>query len=269
MNASHVERLPAEHGAALDLSWRGLYRAGGISAFLFVALIIVAIVLAFTMPQAPISGGAATLQYIAAHRLVYILEQVLWLVPSLFAMIVFLALPVALKHLNKSFAAIGALIGIASWALTLAWPTTGGGAPALVYLSDQYAAATTVAQRAVFAAAAEGFIAQNIVPAAMGILEPIGILIISLLMLKGVFSKGVAYLGIVTGVLGIFSESLRPILGIGYIVYGLLLPIWFLVIGWQLYWLGTGNPHARTEEKREARERHNGRHTIVTREASR
>jgi hypothetical protein len=239
MNAVHVERSSAEHEATSDRSWSGLYRAGGISALLFVVLIIVAIVFAFTMPPAPISGGAATLQYIAAHRLVYILEQVLWLAPSVFAMIVFLALPVALNHLNKSFAAIAALVGIASWALTLAWPATGGGAPALVYLSDQYVAATTAAQRATFAAAAEGFIAQKVVPAAMGILEPIGILIVSLLMLKGVFSKGVAYLGIVTGVLGILSESLRPVLGIGYIVYGLLLPIWFLVIGWKLYRLGS------------------------------
>ncbi len=269
MNVGHAGRSSAEHEAAIDLSWGGLYRAGGVSAFLFVALIIVAIVLEFTMPPAPVSGGEATLQYIAAHRLIYMLEQFLWLTPGVFAMIVFLALPVALKHLNKSFAAIAALVGIVSWALTLAWPATGGGAPALVYLSDQYASATTAVQRAAFAAAAEGFLAQNVVPTAMGILEPIGILIVSLLMLKGVFSKSAAYLGIVTGVLGIFSESLRPILGIGYIVYGVLLPVWFLVIGWQLYRLGTGNAHTGTGEKLEARGRHNGRHTGMTRGASR
>jgi hypothetical protein len=61
---------------------------------------------------------------------------------------------------------------------------------------------------------------------------------VSLVMLKGVFPKGVAYLGIVTGALGIVSEALRPILGPGYIVYGLLLPIWFLMVGWKLYRLG-------------------------------
>ena len=194
------------------------------------------------------AGGAAMLQYIASNRSLYILGQTLWLVPSVLLMVVFLALPIALKHLNKSYAAIGGLIGIASWALTLAWPTTGGGGHALVYLSDQFIAATSVAQRAAFAAAAEGFIAQNTIPTIIGILEPIGILMLSLLMLKGVFHKGVAYFGIVTGVLGIVSEALRPILGIGYAIYGVLLICWFLVIGWNLFRLGASSEPGRVEK---------------------
>jgi hypothetical protein len=118
-----------------------------------------------------------------------------------------------------------------------------------VYLSDQYVAATTAAQRAAFAAAAEGFIAQNAIPTITGILEPIGILIISLLMLKGVFHKSVAYFGIVTGTLGIMSEALRPILGVGYAVYGVLLILWFLVIGWNLYRLAASSSHSRVAKK--------------------
>jgi hypothetical protein len=212
-------------------------------------LYIVAVVLDFSMQPTPIADGAATLQYIASHRSLYILEQVLWLVPSVLAMVAFLALPMALKHLNKSYAAIGALVGIASWALTLAWPTTGGGGHALVYLSDHYVEATTAAQRAAFAAAAEGFIAQNAIPTITGVLEPIGILIISLLMLEGVFHRSVAYFGIVTGTLGIMSEALRPILGVGYAVYGVLLILWFLVIGWNLYRLAASSSHSRVAKK--------------------
>lgn len=67
----------------------------------------------------------------------------------------------ALKHLNKSYAAIGAALGISAWALSLVWPTTGEGAPALVYLSDRYAAATTVAERTALATAAEVLIATE------------------------------------------------------------------------------------------------------------
>jgi hypothetical protein len=160
------------------------------------------------------------------------------LAPSVLALVVFLALYRALKHLDKSYAAIGALLGIASEVLTLAYPTTGEGGPALVYLSDRYMAATSDAQRAAFATAAEGFIAQNDIPSAAGILTPIGILVLSLVMLKGVFHKGVAYLGIATGAIGIISESLRPLLGLGYIGYGLLLPTWFSAVGWKLYRLG-------------------------------
>jgi len=249
MNTLQVRRSPAETEAALDPSWRDLYRAGGISAALAGVLYIVAVVLDFSMPPVPTSGGAATLQYIASHRSLYIIEQALWLVPSVLLLVAFLALPMALKHLNKSYAAIGALIGIGSWALTLAWPTTGGGGHALVYLSDQYVAATTVAQRSAFAAAAEGFIAQNTIPTAMGILEPVGILILSLLMLKGVFRKGVAYFGIVTGALGIVGEALRPMLGVSYAVYGVLLILWFLVIGWNLYRLGSSSSLSRMPKK--------------------
>ncbi len=107
-------------------------------------------------------------------------------------------------------------------------------------------AATTAAQHTAFATAAEVFIAENNITGAVSILTPVGILILSLVMLKGVFPKGVAYLGIV-------SEALRPILGPGYFVYGLLLPIWFLAVGWKLYRLGSSSSHSRMAKKLEAR----------------
>ena len=219
----------------------------------FVVLVLVAIVLVVVAPPPLNSDGATTLQYVASHKVLYLIEQALWLAPSVFALVVFLALFQALKHLNKSYAALGALAGIVSWALTLALPTTGGGAPVLVDLSDHYMAATTAAQHTAFATAAEVFIAENNITSAVGILTPVGILILSLVMLKGVFPRGVAYLGIVTGALGIVSEALRPILGPGYFVYGLLLLLWFLAIGWQLYRLGSSSSHARMAKKLDAR----------------
>jgi Domain of unknown function (DUF4386) len=235
MNTLQVRRSPPETEAAPDPSWRGLYRAGGISAVLFVVPILLAIVLIVIAPPPLSADGATTLQYVASHKILYLTEQVLWLAPSVFALVVFLALFQALKHLNKSYAALGALAGIISWALGLAIPTTGGGAPVLVYLSDHYMTATTAAQHTAFATAAEVFIAENNITYAAGILAPVGILIFSLVMLRGVFPKGIAYLGIATGVLGLVSEALRPIIGPGYYVYGLLLPTWFLVVGWKLY----------------------------------
>ena len=54
------------------------------------------------------------LRYIAAHRWLYGIEQVLWLAPGVLAMIVSLALYVALKDLDKGHAAIAGLIGRAS-----------------------------------------------------------------------------------------------------------------------------------------------------------
>ncbi|HET9222802.1 MAG TPA: hypothetical protein VFO07_09880 [Roseiflexaceae bacterium] len=182
--------------------------------------------------------GAETLLYIASHRSLYILKQILWLSPSVLAMVVFLALYPALKHVNKSYAAIGAVLGISAWALSLAWPTTGEGAPTLVYLSDRYVAAATDAERTAFATAAEVLIATEAIPAAIGVLQTIGILVISLVMVRGGFPKSVAYLGVATGAIGIVSEALISILGIAYAIYGVLVMLWFLVIGWQLYRLG-------------------------------
>ena len=249
-----VARSSGEAEASPDPSWRGLYRAGSVSAALFVVLVIVPLVLIFTTSQPPISGGAATLQYIASHKFVYLTELVSFVGLSVPAMVVFLALYAALKHLNKSYAALGALLGIASEVAALTYNSSPQSLNSgLLYLSDQYMAATTAAQRIALATAAEGLIAVANAVAAAGILTAIGILIISLVMLKGVFHKGVAYLGIVTGVLGIISEPLRPILGLGYAVYGLLLPIWFIAVGWKLYRLGSSSSHARMAKKLEAR----------------
>lgn len=249
MKMVHVERLAGEAVAGSDLSWRRLYQAGSVSAILFVVLILVAIVLVVVAPPPLNADGATTLQYVASHKVLYILEQALWLAPSAFALVVFLALFQALKRLHKSYAALGALVGIVSWALTLALPITGGGAPVMVYLSDQYMAATTAAQHTAFATAAEVFIAENNITGAVGILGPVGILILSLVMLRGVFPRGVAYLGILTGALGVVSEALRPLIGPGYLVYGLLLPIWFLAVGWKLYRLGASSEPERAAKK--------------------
>src|SRR5579864_7186506 len=126
MQTLHVGGSSGEAEAAPDPSWSGLYRAGGVSAVLFVVLILVAIVLIVVAPPPLSADGATTLQYIASHKVLYTIEQVLWLAPSVFAAVVFLALFPALKHLNKSYAALGALAGFVSWILGLAIPTTGG-----------------------------------------------------------------------------------------------------------------------------------------------
>ncbi len=123
-------------------------------------------------------------------------------------------------------------------------------------------AATSVAQRASFAIAAESLIAQNNSVSVGGILFAVGVLFISLAMVKGVFQKGIAYLGIVTGVIGIVCEALagvvgivcealRPVLGPGYSLY-LILLIWFIAVGWTLYRLGASRSHARMAKQLEA-----------------
>lgn len=75
-------------------SWRSLNRVGGVSALLFVLFGVAALVL-YTASPPPVSGGAATLRFIAENKASYVAQQLLWLVPSLSALIVFTALLVA------------------------------------------------------------------------------------------------------------------------------------------------------------------------------
>ena len=220
-----------------DPSWALLYRIGGACAGAFVVMVVVGIVLAVAAPPAPLDGGAATLAHIAAHRSLYVLQQQLWLVPGVFAAVVYLSLFPALQRLDRSLAALGTAIGGGAWALTLTIPTTTTGAPALVYLSDQFAVADPGRQRAL-ATAAETLIAQNRTTSVVGPLTTVGLLLVSVVMLRGVFPRWVAWLGVVAGALGITAEALRMVLEGFYVVYGVLLPVWMAAVGWHLYRLG-------------------------------
>lgn len=184
------------------------------------------------------------LEYVDAHRTVYVLRQVLWLLPGLFMIVVFLALAVAHRHFNPSLALVAGTIGVSSWAVSFAWPTTGDGSLAMVLLSDRYAAATTMIDRASLVAGAEILDVLNDIPAAIGVLQTLGILLIALLMLRGTFRKSLAWLGVATGVVGIASELLRPILGGVYAVYGLLLFVWIAWVSVELWQLARNTSSA-------------------------
>ncbi len=215
METLSLGRSSGEAVTGPDPSWRDLYQAGGASALFYVVFgMIVAEGLFLTSPFDPNMSGVATLQYVASHQAWWIIEQVLSLGLSIVAIVVFMALFMALKHLNKSYAAIGAVIAIVSQVLILSyWPITMG----QLSLSDRYMAATTEAQRLAFATASESLVAQNSI-AAHGIetLCALGITVISLVMLKGVFHKSIAYLGIATFPLAVIGEVFQPILGIVY-----------------------------------------------------
>jgi hypothetical protein len=89
---------------------------------MFLVLLVGAIGLTVATPPPPVAGGAATLDYIGAHRLLYVVHQQLWLVPGVFAAVLYLALYPALEPLDPVLAALGCAIGGVAWALTLAMP---------------------------------------------------------------------------------------------------------------------------------------------------
>jgi hypothetical protein len=149
-------------------TWRTLYFVAGIGSIVFVLLLISALVVDFIAPP-PVHGGTETLEFIAANKVPYVLEQVLWILPNVLAVLVFVALFIAMSPVNKSLALIGALLGALSWAMFLAIPVTSRGSLTLVYLSDQYMAASAP-ERDRFAFAAEAIVAENNTPAIVAVL---------------------------------------------------------------------------------------------------
>ena len=222
--------------AGPDPSWHGLYRAGGITAILYVVLSLVVPTVQIFVAQYDFSmDGPTLIEFISTHQLWWMILPTLVLGTSILAIVAFVSLFVALKHLDKSYAALGAIVTVTSQLLFLAYyPVLLG----LTYLSEQYAAAPE-AQRAVFVTAAEALIAQNnAFNPLYESLFAVGILLFSIAMLKGLFAKWVAYLGMVTCVAAFVGLALWPVIGIGYFWWWLFFIVWFLAVGWKLYGLG-------------------------------
>ena len=132
MNATTVgtvrtARAPVAAGA--DPAWRPLYRTGGAAALLATLTYIIATVLDFTVPAAPSRrrGSHARVHRRAPGGLHPGAGP--WLAPGGLLVVTVLALAVALKGVSPTAAAAGGLLGVASWALTLVYPASGGGAP--------------------------------------------------------------------------------------------------------------------------------------------
>ncbi|WP_404386505.1 hypothetical protein LL946_08005 [Knoellia locipacati] len=218
-----------------DPTWRRLYRVGGWAALVYVLLVLVPVTLVFVAPLPP-TRGAALLDYIADHRAVYLTELVCFVGLAVPAMVVFGALSTALKGVDRSIAAIGGLFGVTSEVIALALGSSpqslhGG----LVVLATAYQDAEADAERAGLVSAAEALIATTNAVSWAGILTAAAILLLSLLMRREPsFGPMIGPLGIVTGAVGIVAEALRPMIGPGYLLYGLLLPAWFALVGWKL-----------------------------------
>lgn len=218
------------------LPWRGIFLTGGVAALAFVVLIVTALLLDSLNPP-PVEGGEATLRFISDHTASYAAEQILWTLPNILPVLVFVALYLALPR-ARNLALVGTLIGASSWALFLAVPVTSRGSLVLVYLADHYADASQN-DRGVYATAAEAIVAENNTPAVLGVLSTIGILLISVAMLRGPFPRLAAWAGIAAGVTGIAGEALRQTAPAFYLVYGLLLWAWLLLVGFTLIRLGS------------------------------
>lgn len=227
---------------AVDPDGKWLYRVGGISAIVFGIAYIVIIALYVPMGARP-SGAEAWLAYIAANTTTW------WAILGLSVLTDFLLVPVALalylalKGINKNAMLVAtAFVGLfVVLDLTLTWTNYAAG----IALSSNYATATNDAQRAVFVAAAiypSSVVAANLLFVYNSLTLAVGTLVTGLVMLKGIFSKATAYVGVATGILGIvavassfFSSSFSTVT---IILTSVLTTAWFLFVGYRLYRFG-------------------------------
>jgi hypothetical protein len=144
-----------------------------------------------------------------------------------------LSLYLALKGVNRNAMLVAtAFVGLF---VVLDLAVTWSHYAALLTLSRHYAAATSDVQRATYVAAAtypSAVLASRLLLVYAIVVLSFAVLMIGLVMLKGIFSKTTAYLGIATGILGIASLAGS---GITIIINAVLATVWILFAGYSLY----------------------------------
>jgi hypothetical protein len=227
----------------VDTSWKGLYKWGGVSAMLagVILFIVMAAALGLGLPAS--ATGESILNWFSGQAALAYTFYGLSIVVDVLLVPVVLALYLTLRGVNKNASLSAA--GFLGLALALDLGVTLITWIALITLSQNYAAATSDVQRAAFVATADFAVGITSVSATVygSIIYAIGPLIMSLVMLKGVFSKATAYVGIVASIAALaygatvfvpYSSSLGILLAIAFVLFG----VWLLLAGSRLYRLG-------------------------------
>jgi hypothetical protein len=218
-----------------DPRWHWVYKIGGIAALIMALIIPLQLVVFIVAPPPSTVLGWFTL--FQKSKLLGLLSfEFMFVVYGVLSVPMALALYLALRRTNESFTAIYLalnLVGVV--ALFAARPAFD-----MLYLSNQYAAATTDAQRSMFLAAGEAMLAvfhgtAFLVSYVLGSLTG---LIISLVMLQSsIFTKLTAYVRIISSVLdfGIFVPTVGLFISAFSVV---LLMIWNILVARRLLQLG-------------------------------
>jgi hypothetical protein len=249
MNISSVHDIPeTKHHhvnavAIADPRWKELYLAGGVCGVLMSVLTILAIVIYFIYPYQPgLSAPLEIFTTIQNDALAGLLSLDFFMVViTVITIPFFLALYVALKQVNESYALIAVVFGMISCLLALVIRPIAE----MFYLSGQYAAAATDAARGQYLAAGEALSAVFNGTAWILYFITFGInaLISSLLMLRTTtFSRTTAYLGIFMniGMLSIFAivPGFAPIATLINLVTTLVGTIWNVLVARTFFQLG-------------------------------
>lgn len=220
---------------------RTIYRIGAWAAIAVVVLVAVNAVVLFLYPIPDTVLGH--FRQIYENKLVGLVNlDLVMLISEGLAVVVYLALYTALRQGSRWLASIGIGLGMSGVFLYFAVNPTFS----FLYLSDQYATASTAAERAALIAAGDAVWAsyQGTAFATFYLLTAVAALVFAAAMLRtGVFSPLTAYVGLVSGAAALIPPL--PAFGqVGVIAsFVALVPMvaFELMIAWRLLHLAAGS----------------------------
>ena len=216
------------------VSAAGMLRIGGVAALLLAAGYVATIPL-FAAAGVPPDGAQARLDYHATTAVTWWAIVALSVFTDLLFLPVSIALYTALRRSGESAMLVATAFTLLFVVLDLAvtWPSYAS----LITLSQEYATAATVDQRAIVVAAAgyPSAVLGSPLQSICSILTlSIGILVTGLVMLRGTFGRMPAVLAVTTGLAGIASVAETALSGeisLLAIATSLLTIAWLILVG--------------------------------------
>jgi hypothetical protein len=216
--------------------WNWLYKVGGAAALISAIFIPIQVIVFLTWPpplEGTISDWFALFQQ---NRLVGLIDLDLLLVADNVLLIpILLALYIVLRRASESVMALATAFGLVALVLFIA----SNPAFQILSLSEEYAAATTDAQRSVLLAAGQVMIStwQGTAFQVAYVLGAVSGIAIGAVMVRSGFSKVTGYMGLLGNALGLGLYV--PIIGVFIAIFSVLfLEVWYILIARRLFQLG-------------------------------
>ncbi len=211
----------------------GYYRVAGICSILFAVAYIA--IIALYIPVGRPNGAEQWLANMAANTTQW--SAIIWLsVATDFLLVpIALALYLALRNFNRNAMLLAsAFYGLFVFLdLALTWINIGS----LYTFAAQYAAADMPKKTILLTAALypSAVIESNLVFVYNSLTLALAILLTGFVLLQGTLGKSTAYVGLVTGILGIFAVAAsfvsESVSSIAIILTSVLTLVWFLMVG--------------------------------------
>ncbi len=221
--------------------WKGTYKVGGGLLIAAGLLYFANLALVISQGGAIPTGGANILGFVARISFVVQASSIVFLAIDAMLVLAFVALFLALRGANRTYATIGGALALVALPIDLVNTEF---FYSLVGLSQSYSASTNDVARASYAAIAEfaGGLSAGIGESLFFTLLSVAVVAMSAAMLAERSWKVPGYLGMVAGVLGVVA-------GIsGFVPLIILWPAWFVVTGIKLLRWSRSSANAQAEQ---------------------